>query len=259
MGVRGKGQRGNNLALGLGSSGCDREGAGVRWWTFRALFIAGKTQAWLLLQRRHPEGDLWSREKGAIRGLLVELVRSSVWKDSQGIPVKEPAPHTDMHSYWNTPREARFHCFSFPSLTSFLPFPFLFTIPKVNTLSAQTAALTQQVRLGLTAIHVFKAPPDEVWRTSSPARRLTPRGVSGWCMKQCVSCPAAANERWMEETDVENPPPPCSLSLRSCKKQIWALFSCGGNDCLVLLMEKGCWFWQWGYHVAMQTRKAGWK
>lgn len=135
MGVRAKGQRGDNLALGLGSLRCNREGVGVRWWTFRDLFTARKAQTWLLLHRGHPAGDLWSREKWAIRGLLAELICRSVWKDSQGISVKKPAPLTDMHSYQNTTGEARFHCFSFPSLTSFFALSFfLYSAQSKHTL-----------------------------------------------------------------------------------------------------------------------------
>lgn len=53
--------------------------------------------------------------------------------------------------------------------------------------------------------------------------------------------------------------PPAACLSEAAKSRFGLFFSCGGNDCLVLLMEKGCWFWQWGYHVAMQTCKAGWK
>lgn len=227
-----------------GALGCGREGAGVipsRWWAFRDPSIAGMTQTWLLLHRGHPGGDLWSRLRWAIRELLV----------AQCVRAARAYSHTYSHrhcaqllkySWWG---QVSFS--SFPSLTFFFflffLFPLFFAIPKVNTRSVQTPALTQQVQLGLIATHVFKAPQDEVWGTSSPACRLTPSGVSGWCTERCISCPVAMNKRRMEETDVENHPSPPSLSLKSSKEQIWALFQCGGNDCLILLTEKGCWSW----------------
>lgn len=224
---------------------------------FRDLFTARKTQTWLLLHRGHPERDLWSREKWAVRGLLVELICRSVWQDSQGTSMKKPAPHKDMHSNQNTAGEARFHCFSLPSLTSFLPFPFFFTLPKVNTLCSGCCPDTAS-QAGFNSNPCFQS--STRWSVKDFQPCSQPDSQRGqWLVHREMCFLPCSSKR---EVDGGNRcgkyrPPSCSLSLRSCKKQIWALFQCSGNDCSVLLMEKGCWFWQWGYHVAMQAHKAG--
>lgn len=171
----------------------------------------------------------------------------------------QPAPHTDTSSYQNTAGETRFHCFSFPSLTSLLPFPFFFATPKVNTLCSDCCPDTAS-QAGFNSNPCFQSSTRWSVKDFQPCSQAGSQRGQGLVHRAMCFLPCSSKWEGMEETDVENAPPhPCSPSLRSCNKQIWALFRCGGNDCLVLLMEKGCWFWQWGYHVAMQTHKAGGK
>lgn len=73
-----QGERGRPC-LGTGLFGGGKEGVGVippRWRTFRDTSGAGMTQTHLLLQRGHPGGDLWSRQRQTIQEICARTARA---------------------------------------------------------------------------------------------------------------------------------------------------------------------------------------
>lgn len=177
------------------------------------------------------------------------------WTDLQ-VSVKGQPGHicaeASSSHYQNTAGETRFHCFSFSSLTSILPFPFFFATPKVNTLCSDCCPDTAS-QAGFNSNPCSQSSTRWSVKDFQPCSQAGSQRGQGLVHRAMCFLPCSSKWEGMEETDVENAPPTPAARLSEAAKSRFGLFF----GVVVMTAQFCCWFWQWGYHVATQTHKAG--
>lgn len=150
-----------------------------------------------------------------------------------------------MHSYWNIPGEARFQPF-FPSLTFFFfPFSsFLYYTQSKHTLRSASCPDTASCA-GFNSDLCFQSSTRWSVKDFQPCLQADSRRGQQLVRGAMRFLPRGSDREANGGNRCGKSAPPLHPACRSkaAKKQIWALFRCGGNNCLVLLMEKGCWSW----------------